>query len=161
MQEIGAGFAFVGSQHRLEVDGEEFFIDLLFFHVELNCYVVIELGKFRPENAGQLNVYVVDAQLRRDHHNPAIGLVLCAGPNETVARYTLQGMNRPIGVSSYAAGRRADATALPSPERLAEAVSAIVARHPEIGTVTGDASDACTDQGPSSAPFIAAPGLTM
>jgi hypothetical protein len=103
---------------------------VLFFHVELNCYVVIELelGKFRPENAGQLNFYVnvVDAQLRREHHNPTIGLVLCATRSETVARYTLQGMDRPIGVSAYAAGR-APLPGLPSPAELAEGVTAIVA----------------------------------
>jgi predicted nuclease of restriction endonuclease-like (RecB) superfamily len=149
MQELGAGFAFMDNQVRFEVDGEEFFIDLLFFHVELNCYVVIELklGKFRPEHAGQLNFYVnvVDAQLRRAHHNPTIGLVLCATRKETVARYTLQGMERPIGVSAYATGpaaSKAPLPGLPSPAQLAQGVSEIVARHADdVETVTAEIVD--------------------
>jgi predicted nuclease of restriction endonuclease-like (RecB) superfamily len=105
MLELGAGFAFVGRQVPLDVDGEEFFIDLLFFHIPLNRYVVIELklGKFRPQYAGQVNFYVnvVDGQLREDHHGSTIGLVLCASRNKTVARYALEGMTRPLGVARY------------------------------------------------------------
>ena len=105
MIELGAGFAFVGRQVPLDVDGEEFFIDMLFFHIPLNRYVVIELklGKFRPQYAGQINFYVnvVDDQMRRDHHDATIGLVLCASRNETVARYALQGIHRPVGVARY------------------------------------------------------------
>ena len=105
MIELGAGFAFMGRQVQLDVGGEEFFIDMLFFHVPLNRYVVIELklGKFRPEYAGQINFYVnvVDDQMRRDHHNSTIGLVLCAGRNKTVARYALNGIDRPVGVARY------------------------------------------------------------
>jgi hypothetical protein len=100
-----AGFAFVGRQVPLDVDGEEFFIDMLFFHIPLNRYVVIELklGKFRPQYAGQINFYVnvVDDQMRRDHHDATIGLMLCASRNETVARYALQGIHRPVGVARY------------------------------------------------------------
>jgi len=105
MIELGAGFAFVGRQVQLDVDGEEFFIDMLFFHIPLNRYVVLELklGKFRPEYAGQINFYVnvVDGQIRQDHHNATIGLVLCASRNETVARYALNGIDRPVGVARY------------------------------------------------------------
>jgi predicted nuclease of restriction endonuclease-like (RecB) superfamily len=105
MIELGAGFAFVGRQVQLDVGGEEFFLDMLFFHIPLNRYVVLELklGKFRPEYAGQINFYVnvVDEQMRQDHHNATIGLVLCAGRNETVARYALNGIDRPVGVARY------------------------------------------------------------
>lgn len=105
MIELGAGFAFVGRQVPLDVDGEEFFIDMLFFHIPLNRYVVLELklGKFRPEYAGQINFYVnvVDGQMRQKRHDATIGLVLCAGRNETVARYALNGIDRPVGVARY------------------------------------------------------------
>jgi hypothetical protein len=105
MIELGAGFAFVGRQVQLDVDGEEFFIDMLFFHIPLNRYVVLELklGKFRPEYAGQINFYVnvVDEQMRQERHDATIGLVLCASRNETVARYALNGINRPVGVARY------------------------------------------------------------
>jgi predicted nuclease of restriction endonuclease-like (RecB) superfamily len=107
MIELGAGFAFVGRQVPLDVDGEEFFIDMLFFHIPLNRYVVLELklGKFRPHYTGQINFYVnvIDDQVRQDHHEPTIGLVLCANRNETVARYALGGINRPVGVARYTA----------------------------------------------------------
>jgi predicted nuclease of restriction endonuclease-like (RecB) superfamily len=103
--ELGAGFAFVGRQVPLDVDGEEFFMDLLFFHIPLNRYVVIELklGKFRPQHTGQINFYanVVDDQLRQANHDSTIGLVLCASRNETVARYALGGIDRPVGVARY------------------------------------------------------------
>jgi predicted nuclease of restriction endonuclease-like (RecB) superfamily len=105
MIELGAGFAFVGRQVPLDVDGEEFFIDMLFFHIPLNRYVVLELklGKFRPEYAGQINFYVnvVDEQVRQERHDATIGLVLCASRNETVARYALNGIDRPVGVARY------------------------------------------------------------
>ena len=105
MIELGAGFAFVGRQVPLDVDGEEFFIDMLFFHIPLNRYVVLELklGKFRPEYAGQINFYVnvVDEQMRQERHEATIGLVLCASRNETVARYALNGIDRPVGVARY------------------------------------------------------------
>ena len=105
MIELGAGFAFVGRQVQLDVDGEEFFIDMLFFHIPLNRYVVLELklGKFRPEYAGQINFYVnvVDEQMRHERHDATIGLVLCASRNETVARYALNGIDRPVGIARY------------------------------------------------------------
>ncbi|GAP99706.1 PDDEXK nuclease domain-containing protein [Leptolyngbya sp. NIES-2104] len=79
--ELGVGFAFVGSQYRLEVEGDEFFADLLFYHLGLSCFVVIELKTtdFKPEYSGQINFYVnvIDDKLRRPHDNPTIRIILC------------------------------------------------------------------------------------
>lgn len=103
--ELGAGFAFVGRQFRLEVAGDEFFIDLLFYHTRLKCYVVVELKAtaFKPEHAGQLNFYLaaVDAQIRADDDKPTIGLLLCRQQNRLVAEYALSGIEKPIGVAEY------------------------------------------------------------
>lgn len=103
--ELGAGFAFVGRQFRLEVAGDEFFIDLLFYHTRLKCYVVIELKAtaFKPEHAGQLNFYLsaVDAQIKADDDKPTIGLLLCKQQNRLVAEYALSGIDKPIGVAEY------------------------------------------------------------
>lgn len=103
--ELGFGFAFVGRQFRLEVAGDEFFVDLLFYHTRLKCYVVIELkaGAFKPEHAGQLNFYLsaVDAQIKASDDAPTIGLLLCRTQNRVVAEYTLSGVDRPIGVAAY------------------------------------------------------------
>ncbi len=89
--ELGAGFAFVGRQVLLDVGGDEFFIDLLFYHLKLRCYVVIELkaGKFKPEHLGQLGFYLtaVDAQVKSEQDNPTIGLLLCKSRNKVVAEY--------------------------------------------------------------------------
>ncbi|MFA5976518.1 MAG: PDDEXK nuclease domain-containing protein [Elusimicrobiota bacterium] len=103
--ELGAGFAFVGRQVHLEVGEEDFYIDLLFYHLKLRCYVVIELkaGKFKPEYAGQLNFYLsaVDAVLRRSDDHPSIGLILCKDKNHLVAEYALKDVSKPIGISEY------------------------------------------------------------
>jgi len=103
--ELGAGFAFVGRQFRLEVAGDEFFIDLLFFHTRLKCYVVVELKAmaFKPEHAGQLNFYLaaVDAQVKAPDDKPTIGLLLCKHQNRLVAEYALSGIDKPIGVAEY------------------------------------------------------------
>lgn len=103
--ELGAGFAFVGRQQRIEVAGDEFFIDLLFFHTRLKCYVVVELKAvpFKPEHAGQLNFYLaaVDAQIKAPDDKPTIGLLLCKQQNRLVAEYALSGMTKPIGVAEY------------------------------------------------------------
>lgn len=103
--ELGAGFAFVGRQFRLEVAGDEFFIDLLFYHTRLKCYVVIELKAtaFKPEHAGQLNFYLaaVDAQIKALDDKPTIGLLLCKQQNRLVAEYALSGIDKPIGVAEY------------------------------------------------------------
>jgi predicted nuclease of restriction endonuclease-like (RecB) superfamily len=103
--ELGVGFAFVGSQVHLEVDGEDFYIDLLFFHLKLRCFVVIELktGEFKPEYAGKMNFYLsaVDAQLRHPTDEPSIGLVLCKEKKRVIAEYALRDVKKPIGVSAY------------------------------------------------------------
>lgn len=103
--ELGAGFAFVGRQVLLDVGGDEFFIDLLFYHLKLRCYVVIELkgGKFKPEHLGQLGFYLtaVDRQVKSEHDNPSIGLLLCKSKNKVVAEYALGDVNKPIGVAEY------------------------------------------------------------
>lgn len=112
--ELGACFAFVGRQFRLEVGGEEFFVDLLFYHTRLKCYVVVELKAhaFRPEHAGQLNFYLsaVDAQVKAPDDQPTIGLLLCRTQNRLVAEYALSGIDKPIGVAEYQLVR-----ALPEP----------------------------------------------
>lgn len=103
--ELGAGFAFVGRQVLLNVGGDEFYIDLLFYHLKLRCYVVIELkaGKFKPEHLGQLDFYLtaVDAQLKHPQDGPTIGLLLCSSKNKVVAEYALRNKAQPIGVAAY------------------------------------------------------------
>jgi hypothetical protein len=103
--ELGVGFAFVGSQVHLEVGGEDFYVDLLFFHLRLRCFVVVELktGEFKPEYAGKMNSYLsaVDSQLRREEDHPSIGLVLCKEKNKVVVEYALRDTKKPIGVSAY------------------------------------------------------------
>ena len=103
--ELGAGFAFVGRQVLVDVGGEEFFIDLLFYHLKLRCYVVIELktGKFKPEHLGQLGFYLtaVDRQIKGDQDNPSIGLLLCKSKNKVVAEYALHDKSQPMGIAEY------------------------------------------------------------
>jgi predicted nuclease of restriction endonuclease-like (RecB) superfamily len=103
--ELGAGFAFVGRQVHLEVGGEDFYIDLLFYHLKLHAYVVIELkaGDFKPEHTGKLGFYLtaVDAQMKAPEDGPTIGLLLCKSKNRVIAEYALRDMNKPIGVAEY------------------------------------------------------------
>ncbi|MDB5969060.1 MAG: hypothetical protein JWQ90_1510 [Hydrocarboniphaga sp.] len=103
--ELGAGFAFVGRQVLLNVGGDEFFIDLLFYHLKLRCYVVIELkgGKFKPEHLGQLGFYLtaVDRQVKSEQDNPTIGLLLCKSKNKVVAEYALGDKTQPMGIAEY------------------------------------------------------------
>jgi predicted nuclease of restriction endonuclease-like (RecB) superfamily len=103
--ELGNGFAFVGKQYKLEIAEDEFYIDLLFYHIKLKCYVVIELKtqKFKPEFAGQLNFYVsaIDGELKQKDDNPTIGLLICKSKNDTVVEYALKNINTPMGVSEY------------------------------------------------------------
>ena len=123
--ELGAGFAFISRQYRLEVAGDEFFIDLLFYHTRLKCYVVVELKAtaFKPEHAGQLNFYLsaVDAQVKAEDDKPTIGLLLCKTKNKLVAEYALSGMDKPIDVAEYQLLRALPAqleTSLPSIEEI-------------------------------------------
>lgn len=103
--ELGQGFAFVGRQYLVRIGEDDFYIDLLFYHLRLRCFVVIDLkrGKFKPEYAGKINFYcnVVDDHLRYTSDQPTIGLILCQEKNAVVAEYALRGMNKPIGVSEY------------------------------------------------------------
>ncbi|MBX3278111.1 MAG: DUF1016 family protein [Acidobacteria bacterium] len=103
--EMGVGFAFVGSQYHLEVAGEDFYIDLLFYHLRLRCYVVIELksGAFRPEHAGKMNFYLsaVDDLLRHAEDRPSIGLILCRSRKGVIVEYTLRDTAKPIGVAEF------------------------------------------------------------
>ncbi|MFT5591140.1 MAG: putative nuclease of restriction endonuclease-like (RecB) superfamily [Bradyrhizobium sp.] len=103
--ELGAGFAFVGRQVLLDVGGDEFFIDLLFYHLKLRCYVVIEIkgGKFKPEHLGQLSFYLtaVDAQVKHPQDGPTIDLLLCTSKNKVVAEYALRNNAQPLGVAEY------------------------------------------------------------
>ena len=103
--ELGVGFAFVGSQYRLDVGGKDFSIDLLFYHLKLRSYVVIDLkiGEFLPEYAGKMNFYLsaVDDLRRHLDDNPSIGIVLCKSRNRIIAEYALRDMEKPIGVAGY------------------------------------------------------------
>jgi predicted nuclease of restriction endonuclease-like (RecB) superfamily len=103
--ELGQGFAFVGRQYHLEVAGKDFYLDLLFYHLKLRRYVVIDLkrGDFKPEYAGKMNFYcsLVDDKLRHETDKPTIGLILCQQPNRVLAEYALRDMDKPIGVSGF------------------------------------------------------------
>ena len=102
--ELGVGFAFVGRQVHLEVGDEDFYIDLLLYHLRLRCYVVVELkkGKFKPEFAGKMNFYLsaIDDKMRHPDDQPSIGLLLCKVENRLTVEYALRDMRKPIGVAS-------------------------------------------------------------
>lgn len=103
--ELGKGFAFVGRQYEIVVSENEYFIDLLFYHLQLRCYIVIELktGIFKPEYAGKLNFYLsaIDTQLKHPQDNPTIGLILCKYKDKVEAEYSLRDIQKPIGISEY------------------------------------------------------------
>lgn len=103
--ELGAGFAFVGQQYRLDVGDEDFYVDLLFYHLKLRAYIVIDLKMrpFQPEFAGKMNFYlsVVDDQLRHPDDKPSIGVILCKSKNHVVAEYALRGLTAPVGIASF------------------------------------------------------------
>jgi predicted nuclease of restriction endonuclease-like (RecB) superfamily len=127
--EMGRGFAFVGKQYHLDLGGQDFYIDLLFYHLKLRCFVVIDLkrGDFKPEYAGKMNFYcnVVDDHLCHTGDAPTIGLILCQQPNRVLAEYALRGMDKPIGVSSFELTRALPAelqTSLPSIEAIEQAL---------------------------------------
>jgi predicted nuclease of restriction endonuclease-like (RecB) superfamily len=105
LQELGPGFSFVGRQVHFDVDGDDYYVDLLFFHIEQLRYVVIELktGKFQPEFAGKLNFYValVDDVLRRDYHNETVGILICGTKNDRSVRYSLGRSTSPMAVAAY------------------------------------------------------------
>lgn len=128
--ELGTGFAFIGRQYRLNVAGDEFLIDLLFYHTRLHCHVVVELKpvKFIPEFAGKLNFYVaaVDDLLRGKGDNPTIGILICKSKNDTVVEYALRNTQQPIGVSEYELTRDL-------PEELRSALPSIEQIEAELG----------------------------
>lgn len=103
--ELGTGFAFVGRQVPLKVDDSDFYVDLLFYHIKLKCYVVIELKavEFKAEYAGKINMYLsaVDDLMKTENDNPSIGLLLCKSKSKIVAEYALRGMSQPIGIAEY------------------------------------------------------------
>tara|TARA_R110001583_G_scaffold85590_2_gene224427 strand:- start:2788 stop:3873 length:1086 start_codon:yes stop_codon:yes gene_type:complete len=103
--EMGKGFAFLGQQYHMEIGKQDYYLDLLFFHIQLNCHFIIELkiDDFKPEYAGKLNFYLnaADDILKRPNHNPTIGLLLCKSANKVVAEYSLKDNNKPIGIATY------------------------------------------------------------
>ncbi|MBM9615709.1 DUF1016 family protein [Desulfobulbus rhabdoformis] len=126
LRAMGGMFSFMGSQYRLEVDGEEFFIDLLLFHRRLRCLVVIELkiGKFKPEFVGKMQFYLtaLDRQVRQEDENPSIGIILCKDKNRTIVEYALHDARKPIGVATYEITKtlpRELKGQLPQPEEIA------------------------------------------
>jgi len=132
LREMGGMFAFMGSQYRLEIDGDEFFIDLLLYHRILKCLVAVELkiGEFKPEYVGKMQFYLaaLDDRVRLPEENPSIGMILCRTKNRAVVEYALRDSRKPIGVAAYRIVRRLPAAfkgKLPEPaqiERLLEAV---------------------------------------
>lgn len=126
LRAMGGMFAFLGSQYRLEVEGDEYFIDLLLFHRRLRSLVAIELkiGKFEPEFVGKMQFYLaaLDAQVRQDDENPSIGIILCKEKKRTIVEYALRDARKPIGVATYAITKslpKALQGQLPSPEAIA------------------------------------------
>ena len=125
MLELGKGFAFIGNQYQLNVGGDLFFIDILFYHVKLKCYVAIELkiGKFKPEYAGKMQFYLtaLDREVKDSSDNPSIGIILCKEKNKLVAEYSLDGITVPLGIADYKLKHSIPdmlKQSLPSPEEL-------------------------------------------
>ena len=120
--ELGKGFSFVGNQYKITVDNTDYFIDMLFYHLKLRCYVVIELkiGEFKPEYAGKMNFYInaVNNILKTDKDNDTIGLILCKGKNRLTVEYSLNSVENPIGVSSFEILPKEIIEALPTEEDL-------------------------------------------
>lgn len=132
LRAMGDMFAFMGSQYRLEIDGEEFFVDLLLFHRRLRCMVAIELkiGKFRPEFVGKMQFYLtaLDRQVRQEDENSSIGIILCKEKSRTIVEYALHDARKPIGVATYEITRtlpRELRGQLPQPEEIAALLEGI------------------------------------
>lgn len=127
--ELGVGFAFVGSQKQLEIDGRDFYVDLLFYHLRLRSFIVVELkvGEFQAEHAGKLSLYLsaVDDKLRQPQDGPTIGLLLCRTRSRIIAEYALRDVRKPMGVATWSSARtlpEAWRESLPSLRRLEQAV---------------------------------------
>jgi len=128
--ELGEGFAFLGRQYHLQIEDQDFYIDLLFYHIKLRAFVVIELksGKFKPEYAGKMNFYLsaVDDLLRQPSDTPSIGLILCRSKVGVVAEYALRDMTKPIGLAEYKLNESLPddiKTALPTIDQIEEELS--------------------------------------
>ncbi len=133
--ELGQGFAFVGRQHHLDVGGDDFYLDLLFYHLRLRCFVIVDLkrGPFKPEYAGKMNFYcsVVDDRLRNADDKPTVGIILCQDKNRIVAEYALKGVEKAIGVSEYRLTRalpKAFRSSLPTVEQMESELTRLTAR---------------------------------
>jgi predicted nuclease of restriction endonuclease-like (RecB) superfamily len=131
LAELGGAFAFIGNQHRLEVGGQEYFIDLLLFHRRLRCLVAIELkiGDFKPEHKGKMEFYLeaLESSERLPDENPPIGIIICRSKNKTIVEYALRNAIRPLGVATYSVVPDLPEniqTELPSPEQIAERLNA-------------------------------------
>jgi predicted nuclease of restriction endonuclease-like (RecB) superfamily len=127
--EMGGYFTFVGNQHRLEIDGQEFFIDLLLYHRQLRCLVAIELkvGAFKPEYAGKMQFYLsaLNDMTKLPEENPSIGIILCKDKSRTIVEYALKDTKKPIGVSTYKLTEKLPRELkkyLPSPEEMIERI---------------------------------------
>ena len=133
--ELGAGFAYIGRQVPLNVGEREFFLDLLFYHARLHCYVVVELKTvdFEPEFAGKLNFYLkaVDEQMRSEGDAPTIGLLLCKSKDRLVAEYALSGIQKPLGLASYELSHTL-------PQALRDKLPSIEAIEAELGEIGND-----------------------
>lgn len=143
LSELGGAFTFVGNQHRLEVGGQEYFIDLLLFNRRLRCLIAIELkiGDFKPEHKGKMEFYLeaLDQQERLSEENPPIGIIICRNKNKTVVEYALRTASRPIGVATYVVVPQlpeAYQAELPSPEEIAERLKLW-----DRGEVNGEVND--------------------
>lgn len=103
--ELGSGFSFVGNQYKITVGDEDFYIDLLFYHIKLKCYIAVELkvGKFKPEFGSKMGFYLtaLDEQVKDKNDNPSIGIILCSSKNNQIVDYTLKYINKPLGISEY------------------------------------------------------------
>ncbi|HJD56215.1 MAG TPA: PDDEXK nuclease domain-containing protein [Rickettsia endosymbiont of Pyrocoelia pectoralis] len=125
--ELGQGFAFVGNQYHIELEGEDYYLDLVFYHIKLKCYVVIELkiGKFKPEYAGKLNFYLnlVDRKIKDATDNPTIGIILCEEKQNITVEYAIESLQKPIGIAQFKLTEELPAklkSYLPSPKDLAK-----------------------------------------
>ncbi|MGL5062761.1 MAG: PDDEXK nuclease domain-containing protein [Microcoleus sp.] len=132
LKEMGGMFAFVGSQYRLEIEGEEFFIDLVLYHRQLKCLVAVELkiGDFLPEYVGKMQFYlaVLNDKVRLPDENPSIGIILCKSKNKTIVEYALRESNKPIGVATYqmvSSVPQELKDRLPAPEQVAKLLEGI------------------------------------
>lgn len=131
--EMGGGFTFIGNQYRLEVGGDEFYIDLLLYHRQLQSLVAIELKttKFKPEHAGQMQFYLtaLDEQVKAQHENPSIGIIICKEKNRTVVEYALKQSTPPIGIANYTISEKLPENMkdyLPTSEEIAESLGRLL-----------------------------------